>query len=170
MSESTSDSKLAALEKSLSALIPAAGRIDRDRLLFCAGQASVKGRVWLWPSATALSAVVAVGFGIALLMRPTSLVERVVYVSPEPPASLPASGHSGAPSTFSQPEVSTRQDVAWGGSSAYLHDRDQAIRWGVDALPPSPAIGSETSTPSIEGMLGLPEKKKDDGEAFHFRF
>jgi len=50
MSESTSDPKLAALEKSLTALVPVPGRIDRDQLLFRAGQASVRTRFWLWPT------------------------------------------------------------------------------------------------------------------------
>jgi hypothetical protein len=171
MSESTTDPKLAALEKSLSALTPAPGRIDRDQLLFRAGQASMKGRVWLWPSATALVTLVAVGLGIALAQRPVSpLVERVVYIPDGLPASHSDSRGAVSPFLASQPRASSEEAIAWGGSSAYLHDRDQAIRWGVDTLPPSPAMASAKPTSFVESILGLPEKKVDDGALFRFRF
>src|SRR5215831_14138364 len=92
MSESTSDPKLTALEISLAALVPVPGRIDRDQLLFRAGQASVRSRPWLWPAATALSAVVAVVLGTVLALRPApATVERVVYLPLHQPAPrLPA--------------------------------------------------------------------------------
>jgi hypothetical protein len=170
MSESTTDPKLAALEKSLASLAPAPGRIDRDQLLFRAGQASMRGRAWFWPSATALVALVAVGLGMALAVRPESrVVERVVYVFAESPAPRPSS-NPVSPSTFSESPISPAGAVAWGGSSAYIHDRDQAIRWGVEALPLSPAMASATPTSFVEKMLGLPEKKNEDAEAFRFRF
>ena len=172
MSEPTTDPKLAALEKSLSALIPAAGRIDRDQLLFRAGQASMQRQRWLWPSATALLTLVAVGLGIALTLRPTSpVVERVVYVPAGLPASHSDSTESVSPSISSQPRTSSGQDIAWGGgSSAYLHDRDQAIRWGVETLPQSPAMASTKQASFVESILGIPEKKADDAELFRFRF
>ena len=58
--------ELAALERHLAALTPAAPRVDRDRLMFAAGRASAMAggspsvarpqppTVWLWPAATAL--------------------------------------------------------------------------------------------------------------------
>jgi len=59
---------------------------------------------------------------------------------------------------------------AWPGSPGYLHDRNQVIRWGVDALPPSPSMAGASETPSLESMLGLPEKKAEHPGLFHFRF
>src|SRR5438034_5192120 len=100
MSESTSDPKLAALEKSLTALVPVPGRIDRDQLLFRAGQASVRTRPCLWPTSTALLAVVACVLGTALALRPApATVDRVVYVPVCQPAGIataatPAAGAS----------------------------------------------------------------------------
>jgi len=58
----------------------------------------------------------------------------------------------------------------WMASAGYLHDRNQAIRWGVDALPPSPSMAGASETPSIESMLGLPEKKAEQGALFPLRF
>src|SRR5439155_25460831 len=82
MSESTSDPKLAALEKSLTALVPVPGRIDRDQLLFRAGQASVRNRPWLWPTTTALLAVMTCVLGTALALRSVPApVERIVYIT-----------------------------------------------------------------------------------------
>src|SRR5262249_49612936 len=125
MSESTSDPKLVALEKSLAALAPAPGRIDRDQLLFRAGQASMKRQSWLWPSATALASLVATGLGITLALRLASpVVERVIYVQAEsPPRS--DSRELVSPSKPSQPRTSPGEDAAGAVSSAYLHDRDQ---------------------------------------------
>jgi hypothetical protein len=171
MSESTTDPKLAALEKSLATLMPAPGRIDRDQLLFRAGQASMQRQRWLWPSSTALVTLVAVGLGIALALRPASpIVERVVYVPAGSPISHSDSRGSVSPSMPSQRGTTSGEDIAWGSSSAYLHDRDQAIRWGVETLPPSPAIASSKQASFIESILGLPEKKADDAELFRFRF
>jgi hypothetical protein len=55
-------SELAALERQLAGLSPAAVRVDRDRLMFAAGKAAAgAGNVrvvsahWFWPAATALS-------------------------------------------------------------------------------------------------------------------
>src|SRR5439155_12790155 len=103
MSESTSDPKLAALEKSLTALVPVPGRIDRDQLLFRAGQASVRTRPWLWPTSTALLAVVASVLGTALIMRPAPApVDRIVYVPvPQPAGMSPAPASSAVVSTMS---------------------------------------------------------------------
>jgi len=174
MSESTSDPKLAALEKSLTALVPVPGRIDRDQLLFRAGQASVRPKKWLWPSATAFLAVLAGGFGTALAMRSAiPIQERIVYVSvPEPRAP-----GSDSPSVVTPPIGPLAQNgrmedggEMWMASAGYLHDRNQAIRWGVDTLPPSPSMASVRETPSLESMLGLPEKKVEQGGLFPLRF
>jgi hypothetical protein len=161
MSESTTDPKLAALEKSLSALVPAPGRIDRDQLLFRAGQASVRGRSWLWPSATALVAIVAVGLGTALMLRPAPrVIERVVFVSPESQA--PAGDSTGSaplPNARTVQNSVENSRELWASSTGYVQQRDQAIRWGVEALPPSASLDSTGPALSIESMLGMPKEK-----------
>jgi hypothetical protein len=182
MSESTSDPKLAALEKSLAALIPVPGRIDRDQLLFRAGQASVRSRPWLWPAATALSIVVAGSFGTVLALRPApATVERVVYApapqsDPDMSAAIPqrqASGVSHDPGhrgveTPRAPQVDA--GIWWTSSAEYIRERNQAIRWGVEALPPAPSIASASQTSSVESMLGLPERKVETKGLFSLKF
>jgi len=172
MSESTADPKLAALEKSLSALVPVPGRIDRDQLLFRAGQASVRRPQWLWPCATALVSVIAVGLGTALMVRPgPRVIERVVFVSPESQA--PASDSTGSASLPNATAVQTKTESSgelWANSAGYVQQRDQAIRWGVEALPPSGWIDSTGPSLSIESMLGMPKEKLDQPSLFPLQF
>ena len=172
MSESTSDPKLAALEKSLTALVPVPGRIDRDQLLFRAGQASVRTRPWLWPTSTALLAVVACVLGTALVMRPApTTADRVVYVPVPPPAGMSAAPRHPVVAPSSPGTLSSIGDTEnlWASSAEYLQQRNQAIRWGVDALPQPPSAASSMQT-SVESMLGLPEKKAERAEQFHLKF
>src|SRR5262245_14599681 len=69
------------LEEALATLRPASGFIDRDRLMFLAGQSlgershSATGSLlaqWMWPGATAVSAVAAgvLGLLLAISHRP----------------------------------------------------------------------------------------------------
>jgi len=174
MSESTSDPKLAALEKSLAALVPVPGRIDRDQLLFRAGQASVRSRPWLWPATTALSIVVTAGLATVLALRPTpAMVERVVYVPSPPSASEPsfqARTTAPMPSTARLDSSIEEEPSLLASSAEYIRERNQAIRWGVEALPPAPSVASATPTPSVESMLGLPERKVEPGSLFPLKF
>ena len=173
MSESTSDPKLAALEKSLGALVPVPGRIDRDQLLFRAGQASVRSRPWLWPATTALSIVVAAGLATGLALRPAPApVERVVYV----PVSRPAKFSAPKPSADASESIarvdSPTEDAGnlWAGSAEYIRERNQAIRWGVESLPPAPSLASASPTSSVESLLGLPERKVETNGLFSLKF
>jgi len=172
MSESTSDPKLAALEKSLAALVPVPGRIDRDQLLFRAGQASVRSRPWLWPAATALSIVVAASLGTVLALRPAPApVERVVYVPVPQPAESSVGAPQGVASAANARLDSSTEDAEnlWASSAEYIKERNLAIRWGVEALP-GPSIASASQTPTVESMLGLPERKFEPGKLFPLKF
>lgn len=161
MSESTSDPKLAALEKSLTALVPVPGRIDRDQLLFRAGQASVRTRSGLWPGTTAFLAVLVCALGTVLALRPAPQpMERIVYKS-VPQSETPSEPtRSAIVSSSSRGTVSSIGDDGnlWVGAGEYLQQRNQAIRWGVESLPPAPSMAS-SQTLSVESLLGLPEKK-----------
>jgi hypothetical protein len=173
MSESTSDPKLEALEKSLTALVPVPGRIDRDQLLFRAGQASVRSRSWLWPTTTGLLAAAACVLGTALALRPApATIERIVYVPVSQPVVASVPKPANVNSTSFSPSSSTNEDFGnlWASSSEYLQQRNQAIRWGVEALPPAPPMTASMQTPSVESMLGLPEKKADRLENFLMKF
>jgi hypothetical protein len=93
MPEKPVNAELAAIEAALSSLTPAASAIQRDRLLFLAGQAAARRTLpaphrrftaWLWPCATAVSLLVAATFGTlwAAGGKPKT-VERIVYVQAE---------------------------------------------------------------------------------------
>src|SRR5262249_30724133 len=61
----------------LAGLKPRPAALDRDALMFRAGRASAP-RGWKWPLATAALSLVALGLGIALLVRPQpQVVERI---------------------------------------------------------------------------------------------
>lgn len=122
--------ELTGLEASLARLRPQVGGLNRDQVLFRAGQASA-GRSWGWPAA-ALSFGVAIILAVAWWHQPSLEPEiRIVYVpQPAPPAPPPVSPEVTRPQTKpgSPPEL------------AYLHLREQVLRLGVDGLPPLPPL------------------------------
>ena len=128
MSESTSDPKLEALEKSLTALV----------------------------------------------MRPApATVDQIVYVPvPQPVGMSPAPTPSAVVWTSSPGALSSIGDTGnlWASSAEYLQQRNQAIRWGVEALPPAPSVAASMQTPTVESMLGLPERKTERAGQFHLKF
>ena len=81
---------LEAVEAELASLRPRDDRLDRERLIFLAGQASVGGRSaarrlvaarWAWPGACAGMTAVAATLLVALLLRPEPpVVERIRIV------------------------------------------------------------------------------------------
>lgn len=162
MSKDPSDPELTALESALRDLIPARSRLDRDRLMFEAGRASVepstssRGR-WAWPSLAASLAVVAITEGAVLASRPAPrVVERVVIVKEKP--ALPA--EEGPPvvilSQAPPPAPSRGAEPSWPSESASLGLRRQVLRFGVEGLPELPPLlthSGDLSTPSV----ALPE-------------
>ncbi len=80
MSEQNVDPEVNALADSLARMKPRPATLDRDALMFRAGQVEAP-RGWKWPLATIASMLVAVGLGVALLTRPPAdATERVVYM------------------------------------------------------------------------------------------
>jgi hypothetical protein len=76
MGESERENELAALEARLGAFRPGASRLDRDRVMYVAGQAAALkhradagSRSWRWPSAFAAMTTVAAGLLLALLVE-----------------------------------------------------------------------------------------------------
>ena len=77
--------ELKAIEAELAALSPREDRLDRQRLIFLAGQASAAGRGgrsgWAWPASLAGMTAVAATLLVMLLVRPEPrVVERVRVV------------------------------------------------------------------------------------------
>lgn len=143
MSSETHDPELAALAKALTALAPAPGRLDRDRLLFCAGQASLRQRAWLWPSVAAGLALVAGALGLSQALHPAGQrVQCIVYQRVEPPVS-PAALVAAKQSVPTEPLFSASdQSERQAEPLTYLRLQRLVLAWGVDALPNSRAATS----------------------------
>jgi len=159
----------------LSALVPAPPRVDRDRLMFLAGAASVnsdtrfsapeprtlnpdasspaKGsgfrvqRGFLWPATSAALAATSLALAIALLARPTP-AERIVY------RDRPIHVAVDTPPPVSHPAPLTEPLLATAASHTvlpsvpahnYLRTRDVALRHGLDALGTFPSAGGDDS-------------------------
>jgi hypothetical protein len=135
--------ELSLLADALRGLAPSAGRLDRDALLFRAGQAAAPrgpGR-WLWPLATALASSLALGLGLALLLRPpvTHTVERVVHVpvdwpapGPAPPPPVAPPGGPAAPAE--EGPSAPPESLPPAGPGRYRQVQENLLRWGLDGV------------------------------------
>jgi hypothetical protein len=134
--ENTPRPELTALERSLRGLAPDPGGLDRDTLLFRAGQAAAPRR-WLWPTATAVSTAAAIVLGGLLALRP-SPGERVVYVPVPVPVPAPAAVPETPPDTGSASEDHAPPEEL----PPHRRLLEHLLRWGLDGLgqpPPPPA-------------------------------
>jgi hypothetical protein len=128
------------IEAAIGSLVPARSRIDRDRVLFRAGQASIRptpksGRR-AWMAIAASLALVASGEGVLLARRPpTEIVERVIVVrEPAVPPIVPSVERIASPAP-SRPG-------SFLGLGQTAHDRmaEQVLRYGLDGLPRSASV------------------------------
>jgi len=138
----------------LASLLPVASSIDRDRLMYLAGQSAAKSRqrgsaaAWLWPCATAASVLVAVTLTALMLGRGPQVVEKIVYVpakevtKPQKQPSTPvpdekprlAKDDVAVPST-SPKSVDKTPKRTKKPRNDYLQLRRMVMAQGVDALP-----------------------------------
>jgi hypothetical protein len=139
------------IEAALGSLIPARSRVDRDRVMFRAGQASIRrppssGRR-AWMAIAASLALVASGEGILLARRPPpEVVERIVVV--REPANLPIVPHDGRVVSSDQASVPIRPARSLGlGATAHERMTDQVLRYGLDGLPRSVSVSRGGSEP-----------------------
>jgi hypothetical protein len=144
------DDDLNALELALRDLTPAPTPLDRDALMFAAGQAHAARRArpaLAWPLATAALALLAAGQAALLATRPTATVDRPLIVQQSPPPPAPTPPPAPRP-VYRLPIPRTdQQRLAL-----------QLARYGLDALPPSPAAiaaisASPPDTPSAADLL-----------------
>ena len=140
------------MEEVLSALEPAGHDIDRDRLMFEAGRASVHRARWVWPSA---AAVLLAALVVSVVARPEPLVvERTVTVTIPPPKAE----WEVAPSK-SRPDAGTR-DMS--ELVAYAKLRQEVLARGVEALG-EPRYFSTTHDGeplSVDDLLGTEPKPR----------
>ncbi|MBX7074120.1 MAG: hypothetical protein K1X71_13325 [Pirellulales bacterium] len=129
-------SELQALEAALAGLTPAAGGVDRDRLMYRLGQQSIAPRAvgWRWPLATAALALVAGTLALGLWVNPR---ERVVYVRTsdligDDAAAQASAQQASEPAIAQQPPTTTNPlpSQPWPGASWQVG----AWRWSPAAL------------------------------------
>jgi hypothetical protein len=145
VSEQNLDHELNALAEALTHLKPCPAILDRDTLLFRAGQASAP-HSWKWTLAAGVSTLVAVGLGIALLLRPQppSVVETVYVQVPAPQTPTPEP--QPVPPTPETPALVSQEIELPPPQSDYQRLRDHLLRWGFDGLPRAPHETSPKET------------------------
>jgi hypothetical protein len=159
---------LSDLEKLLAALPPRPTTLDRDHLLFRAGQASMR-RSWIWPFVAVIMSAATGCLAMYLFLRPApEPIMQIVQVHVPAPAP-PVTPEPGPPAT--QPPAAP---PAYGTSSAmsYWQMQQQALLFGVENLP-SPTTQSagepERRAPSTPDMsTGARPKMVEQFPAFPF--
>jgi hypothetical protein len=140
MSESH-EKDLSDLEKLLTALPPRPATLDRDHLLFRAGQASMM-RSWVWPFATVIMSVAAGCLAMVLVLRPLpEPVVRIVQVQVPVTVPAPFDARDSLPQEMQQPPISLRETPS--PTMSYWRMQQQALRFGVEGLPSTAADGAE---------------------------
>jgi hypothetical protein len=155
MSSEMNNPELAALEAALGALVPHAGGIDRDRLMFRAGQADRAGRRWIWPALTGVLLLAVMGLGSALVWQPApQTVERIVFVRVEIPSE---SGSGAGPTSVALPAEPTATEASKVGHDpgGYLRLQRLVLRLGLDTLPDPPTPDAPQPALTVDGLLGL---------------
>jgi hypothetical protein len=172
--EAETPQELKSLEAALGSLKPAALRVERDQLMYQAGQAAVPVPAstiarpsWFWPASTAGMSAVAATLLMLLVSRPApQVVERVVYL-PAKPSTGALTDPAMAPGTDSPPSppaiIKTAPRDFSGGlltfaasdrRPEYLQLRDQVLAFGVDTWQkPVPQSGKEASSASYRESL-----------------
>lgn len=142
------------LEEQLAALRPTESRLNRDRLMFEAGQAmaarasDASSRLprWFWPSATAAMTLAAGLLSVLLAINagPRETVETVVVQPPAPNSNAAAVPSRDDPG-FKPVDWSLEIDAIHSSLATrnYLHVRRIALTKGVDALIAGPSADSE---------------------------
>jgi hypothetical protein len=134
MPERNEGADLTPLEEALRALAPRAAALDRDALMFRAGQAAAR-RGWGWLLATAASAAAALVLAVVLVTRPEPAPRVVVLKVPlREAAPAPAPVPPAPPYPPGESAIAAREP----GATPYLRLQDQVSRWGLDGLPDLP--------------------------------
>jgi hypothetical protein len=140
---------LTAFTRCLANVPPHPGQLDRDALLFAAGQAAGR-RSSLWPVTSVALVVLSAVLTVTLLTRPPTVVERVVHVPA--PAAVEAPTHDPVPG----PEDSSAPPptVASPSLAEALRERARLLRDGAGEPPPTRWM-SGRSTPFFDDVPDL---------------
>jgi len=148
------------LEEAWGRLKPAGVSIDRDRLLFRAGQRSVGVSLWMWRG---MAAVLVVGLGLSLAIQPEPQhIERVVYMPVV--QEKPAPRETPAWTDGSDIRIA-RRDLS---ASSYrdIRLRKRVLKEGLDALPMPAWTRATISEPAgfLDDVPGVPLVRLRDAD------
>lgn len=136
---------LTALERRLSGWRPAAGALDRDRILYDAGRAAAEGRGRPWRLATGALLLVSMGLGGALIHQRSELAREGALLASERTRRLEletALAVRSAPSPVPQGTIEPPAPSSYLALSARLGEE-----WDI-ASPPGVAAESEPRRPA----------------------
>ena len=145
------------LEQSLRQLTPRPSSIDRDRLMFLAGQQSVSGAAttkrnhWLWAAPTASMSTVAACFAIAFLWQlsrepEVRIVVREVLVEKPAPAQVAIAPTPQPKPTATATTAPAPVSLAL-PTTSILQLRNVALRFGVEAIPADSRSNTSSTLP-----------------------
>ena len=145
------DPELTDIEAALGALAPSRSRLDRDRLMFRAGQAARRPPTvrWAWPSIAAALAIVALGEAVALRQRPRPRDFEGLPVAQKPAQPNPKEPAPAPVVILVQTPMDPHPAVA-PMLMGYEQLRSQILRLGIDSLPEPTPLASrfEISEPA----------------------
>jgi hypothetical protein len=140
------DPELTEIEAALVSLTPMRSRLDRDRLMFRAGQAARRPTTaahWAWPSIAAALAVVALGEAVALRQRPgprdfdgQTVAQKPAQSGPKEPEPAPVVILVQTPNDPGPAVIPMLM--------GYEQLRNRSIRLGPDGLPELPPLASRS--------------------------
>jgi hypothetical protein len=132
-----SESQMTPLETALAALDPRPAALDRDRLMFLAGQRSARRRGWMAPCLSGVVASAATFLAALLFYHPGA---RIVYVH--------------APDVQPQPaSVLVVNDDRWSEQIKALQVRNEVLRDGIEALPEPVRFEERPQPLNIDSLL-----------------
>jgi hypothetical protein len=147
---------LSSIERSLAGFTPAPPQVERDRLMFLAGQANSDRRAggvssYIWPTATVAFATSSLILAATLFLRPEPAARIVYRDRPVAAPARPVSARS-EPLIASVPAPSREAPAPRVPDNHYLQTREVALRMGLDALG-SPSRASDLPSPISYGDL-----------------
>jgi hypothetical protein len=139
MSENRREPEMIALESALTALAPRSAGIDRDQLMFQAGQRTARRNRWLAPCIAAVLASAATLSAVLLLHHPEPQIVRVPAATIAPPTNAPI-------------DITSTND-RWLQCAEGLRLRNEVLQRGLDALPKAPITEEQAKPFSIESLF-----------------
>lgn len=148
---------LDALMSALGKLSPSPPSINRDRLLYQAGQLSARSRLpWAWPAATGAFASLSIALGLMLAVNGRETGSQAVRNPDQATAPAPSAA------VEARPLVGPRDlEANLPQKAGYFQLRDQVVRFGAESLPTATVNGAGSPMP-IEPWIGLPVESISD--------